>query len=416
MTTKPAPTKQKSPPHDKIPAPALAPCGSPIAKKLAKHALHTRVTLKYPRRTVQVGPPKRTLPTHVSLLPLVLPPRQSLRTTRPHLGQAASHRMQPVPRAGSPTYWAPRLVAPPTGCKSWLHRESLPSGDIRVSEGTRVQARSNYSLSSLDQEIASWSPKEPANWSPRFINDDSLPFRHTLNRGTLCCPQGQDGIPYPQFSTTTGCGFIPSPTKIPEAGDPSFGTHPQGQKKPHAYPTTEVRYHHPRGFLGKGFEHPSDLFGYPISDETSPRDGPPSPRAGTPARRGPPHYGGHISTGHLRNPTRDSFTPEPLYLLGHFLALTPHNPDGIRPGDRFSRSRGHCPIGKCNTSPKTGEVSRSRILRGLNSGCNEGAETPEKGCLYPRGQCTLPLPGLIFFRPDCRYIDKHHTSSPPLRQ
>ncbi len=93
----------------------------------------------------------------------------------------------------------------------------------------------------------------------------------------------------------------------------------------------------------------------------------------------PPHYSKHMSTGYLRSPTRDSFTPEPLALLGHCLALNPHNPDGIRPENRFSRSRRHCPIGKCNTSQKPMEVSRSHIFRGLNSGCDEGVDTPERG-------------------------------------
>jgi hypothetical protein len=288
-----------------------------------------------------------------------------------------------VPRAGSPTYWAPRLVAPPTGCKPRPHREFLPSGHTRVSEDTRVQAQSKYSLSSLDQEIASWSPKELAYWPPSFINDDSLSFRPTSSRGILCCLQGQEGISDPQFPTTKGCGFILSPAETPEVGDPCFGTHPEGRKMPHVYPTAVVKYHHPRGFLGEGFEQPSDPVGHHIFDTTSPRDGPPSPRAGTQARRDPPHYGGHMSTGHLRSPTRDSFTPEPLALLGHCLALNPHNPDGIRPENRFSRSRGHSPIGKCNTCQKPGEISRSHILRGPNSGFNEGLDTP-RGVLTPQ--------------------------------
>ena len=89
-----------------------------------------------------------------------------------------------MPRAGSPSCWAPRLAAPPSGRKPWLHSESLPSGHPRVSEGTRDQARSDYSLSSLDQEIASWFPKELAYGSPCFIIDDSLPFRPTSDRGS----------------------------------------------------------------------------------------------------------------------------------------------------------------------------------------------------------------------------------------
>jgi len=141
------------------------------------------------------------------------------------------------------------------------------------------------------------------------------------------------GDPRPSVSHHNRLRVHPKPGRDPGSGDPCFGTHPQGRKRPHAYPTNEVKSHHPRGFLREGFKQLSDPVGHPIYNKTSLRDGPPSPGAGTPTRRGPPQYSRHMSTSHL----------------GHCLALNPHNPDGIRPGDRLSRSRGHCPIGKCNT-------------------------------------------------------------------
>ena len=161
----------------------------------------------------------------------------------------------------------------------------------------------------------------------------------------------------------------PKPGRDPKSRGSLLRHPPTGAQNAPRLPHRRGKISSPSRLLGEGFEQPTNLVGHHISDKTSPRDGSPSPRAGTPARRGPSRYGGHMSTGHLRSPTRESFTPEPLALLWHCLALNPHNPDGIRPENRFSRFRGHGPTSKCNTSPKHGEVSRSHILRGPNSGC-----------------------------------------------
>ena len=105
--TKPAPPRVKTPP----PAPP-APRGSPIAKRLARSAPHPWTALTVPQRTIQVSPPPCGLPTMLASGRL---PCTSHLSVRPPRGKAVSHRRPFLPRAGSPAYWAHRLVVPPSG-------------------------------------------------------------------------------------------------------------------------------------------------------------------------------------------------------------------------------------------------------------------------------------------------------------
>jgi len=76
-----------------------------------------------------------------------------------------------VPRAGSPTYWVPRLATLPSGRKSWLRSESLPFG-ARVTP-YRVL------LAPWDQDTTSWSPSltlpSPLDKRARDITGTSFP-------------------------------------------------------------------------------------------------------------------------------------------------------------------------------------------------------------------------------------------------
>jgi len=111
MDTKPDPPRGKTPPRE-TPTVPPAPRGFPIAKRLARSAPHPWTALTVPQRTIQVSPPQIGLPTMLAPAPLSC---TSYFSFRPPQGKAVSHRRLPLPRAGSPSYWAPRLDVPPSG-------------------------------------------------------------------------------------------------------------------------------------------------------------------------------------------------------------------------------------------------------------------------------------------------------------
>ena len=68
-----------------------------------------------------MSPPPLCLPTMLASACMSCTSNLSL---RPPQGKAVSHRRQSLPRAGSPTYWVPRLVVPPSGPE--LHTGNAP--------------------------------------------------------------------------------------------------------------------------------------------------------------------------------------------------------------------------------------------------------------------------------------------------
>jgi len=111
-TPKPAPSREKTPTKEAAPETAPAPRGSPIARKLARHA-SSWTTLTVPQLAVQVSCPYLPYPNCLSTALSFSARVQS--SVRPRPGTATSHRRSLKPRAGSAAYWAPCLTAPPTG-------------------------------------------------------------------------------------------------------------------------------------------------------------------------------------------------------------------------------------------------------------------------------------------------------------
>ena len=56
---------------------------------------------------------------------------------RPHQGKAVSHRRMSLSRAGSPTYWAPRLATPQSGREFLKADTPSPPGHFLVSKNER---------------------------------------------------------------------------------------------------------------------------------------------------------------------------------------------------------------------------------------------------------------------------------------
>ena len=137
-----------------------------------------------------------------------------------------------MPRAGSPTYWAPRFVAPPSGRKSWLHNESLPSG-ARVTPYRVI-------LSPWDQDTTSWSPSitlpSPLGKRARDITGTSVPASNDIEittaggRGptdpynTLSNHGGNTNTHYELIALGTQHDALHMPH---HAGQPHPGSHPR---------------------------------------------------------------------------------------------------------------------------------------------------------------------------------------------
>jgi hypothetical protein len=104
---------EKTPQPTQDPKPA-APRGSPIANKLVRHAAQAWTSIPIPYRAVHV---RTSSPPHL-VSPDNLPaPMQAARDTSLailHYGTTVSHRRWLVPRAGSPSYWFPRLTVHPS--------------------------------------------------------------------------------------------------------------------------------------------------------------------------------------------------------------------------------------------------------------------------------------------------------------
>ena len=113
-TAKPTTSREKTPTKEAAPSPAPAPRGSPISKKLAKHAPSWNM-LTVPRMAVHVRPVLHSPPCLICSRIPSLPPGQTLSFIRPRYSAATSHRRLLVLRAGFPSHWVSRLTAPPTG-------------------------------------------------------------------------------------------------------------------------------------------------------------------------------------------------------------------------------------------------------------------------------------------------------------
>jgi len=122
--TKAAPLKEKTPPQDPPHAPT-APRGSPIAKRLAKTAAQPWSALTFPQISVQVSPSSPCLPASHAHAAHTMARGMSSPSLRPLHGKTVSHMRLSLPRAGSPTYYAPRLDAPLSGCE--FHNVDTPS-------------------------------------------------------------------------------------------------------------------------------------------------------------------------------------------------------------------------------------------------------------------------------------------------
>ncbi len=152
--TKTASPREKTSPHDPPPAPT-APRGSPIAERLAKHALQPWTALTVPQRTVQISPsPPCLLALHGhtahAMQRGMLPP-----SFRPHQGKVVSHRRLSLPRAGSTSYWAPRLAAPLSGREFYKVDTPWPPGHLPV---LKTQRGLN-----LSQHAPSQGSRKPRN-------------------------------------------------------------------------------------------------------------------------------------------------------------------------------------------------------------------------------------------------------------
>ena len=85
--------------------------------KLARHS-SPWTTLTVPQMAVKVRPRCPCPLTLNCLLPAPASFGRVQSIVRPRPGAATSQRRSSTPRAESPTYWVPRLFAPPSGCRT----------------------------------------------------------------------------------------------------------------------------------------------------------------------------------------------------------------------------------------------------------------------------------------------------------
>jgi len=165
----PIPGRRPPPLHDPPPA-AMALRGSPIAKRLTKHALQTWIAFTCPQRVVRVSPPPLCLLALYSHTAHATHRGMSPHSFLPHQGKAVSHRRLSLPRTGSLSYWAPRLGSPQSEREFQTNDTSSPPGRPSV-----LKAERDFNLSHHAPPYGSRNPKNSIR-SPGF----SLPSPSTL--------------------------------------------------------------------------------------------------------------------------------------------------------------------------------------------------------------------------------------------
>ena len=94
-----------------------------------------------------MSPPTLCLHTILAHSAHTLQPNTSTPSLRPLLGMAGSHRRLSLPRAESPTCWAPRLAVPPSRPESFTGNAPSPASRLLTSKtilGTNIFPRAPH--------------------------------------------------------------------------------------------------------------------------------------------------------------------------------------------------------------------------------------------------------------------------------